>query len=173
MHRVEIVDEMINNKAKIRNATLTNVDQFQHLLDRAVLCTKQDGKSILFRDNDDRSSDPGNHYKLYFRHILLMSLMCKKGNPTQGALAAFFGVDQASVSRYIKTMDLMLNMVLPTAKNILKYIASVETKGEFKKIMPRPDGDTAMVDGTHCPVYKPSNKQMRYMIVWKEEKVYV
>ena len=87
--------------------------------------------------------------------------MYKKGNPTQGALAAFFGIDQAAVSRYIKDLGSMLNVVLSTAKNISKDIANAGTKEEFKKIMPGPDGGIAMVDGTHCSVYRPSNRQMR------------
>ena len=161
MHRVEVSDEIINNDAKIRNATLTDVAKFQYLLARVTLCMKQDNKSLLFRDNDDRSSDAGNRCKLYLRHALLMALMYKKGNPTQGALAALFGVDQAAVSRYIKTLDSMLNTVLPTANSISKDIANAKTKEEFKKIMPGSDGGIAMVDGTHCPVNRPSNKQMR------------
>ena len=114
MHRVEVFDEIINNNATIHDATLTNVAKFQYLLARVTLCMKQDNKSLLFRDNDDGSSDSGNRCKLYLRDALLMALMYKKGNPIQGALAALFGVVQAAISRYIKTIDLMLNTVLST-----------------------------------------------------------
>ena len=57
MHRVEVFDEIINNDAKIRDATLKDVAQFRYLLDRITLRMKQDNKAPLFRDNDDRSSD--------------------------------------------------------------------------------------------------------------------
>ena len=43
----------------------------------------------LFRDDERRASDPGNRCKLYLRHALLMALVHKKDNPTQGVLAAF------------------------------------------------------------------------------------
>ena len=52
------------------------------------------GQMPLFRDDERRASDPGNRCKLYLRHALLMALVHKKDNPTQGVLAAFFGIDQ-------------------------------------------------------------------------------
>ena len=42
----------------------------------------------LFRDDESRTSDPGNRCKLRFRHALLMSLIRKKDNPTQGHYCA-------------------------------------------------------------------------------------
>ena len=100
-----------------------------------------------------------------------MSLMYKKGNPTQGALAAFFGIDQATVSRYIDVMDAVLEAALPTAAvNISKEITDTETKEEFKKIIPGPDGGTLMIDGTHCPLQRPDEKQMRSMMYSGKKK---
>ena len=63
-----------------------------------------------------------------------MALMYKKGNPTQGVLAAFFGIDQATVSRYIDVLDGVLEAVLPTAASISKEIAGTETKEDLKKM---------------------------------------
>ena len=99
-----------------------------------------------------------------------MSLMYKKGNPTQGALAAFFGIDQATVSRYIDVMDAVLEAALPTAANISKEITDTETKEELKKIIPGPDGGTLMIDGTHCPLQRPDEKQMRSMMYSGKKK---
>ena len=83
-----------------------------------------------------------------------------------------FGVDQTSVCRYLKVMDRILAAVLPTAKNISKYIAACKTLEEFKSVVPcisdsshihvekcktveefesvvpGPDGDDVFVDGT-------------------------
>ena len=119
----------------------------------------------LFYDDDDesRASDPGNRCKLRLRHALLMALVCKKDNPTQGTLQAIFRVDQTHVCRYLKTMDRILAAVLPTAKNISKEIAECETKEEFKKMVPGPDGGDLFVDGTHCRVQRPSEKTIRRM----------
>ena len=37
------------------------------------------------------------------------------------------------------------------------------TKEEFKKIVPGPDGGDIFIDGTHCPVQRPSKKALRRM----------
>ena len=94
----------------------------------------------LFRDDESRTSDPGNRRKLRFRHALAHVAHTQKDNPTQGTLQAIFGVDQTSVCRYLKVMDRILASVLPTAKNISKEIAACETKEEFKRIVPGPGG---------------------------------
>ena len=92
-----------------------------------------------------------------------MTLVRKKGNPTQGTLQAIFGVDQTSVCRYLKVMDRILAAVLPTAKNISKEIAECKTVEGFKKRVPGPDGGDITVDGIHCPVLRPSEKSLRRM----------
>ena len=101
--------------------------------------------------------------KLRLRHALLMALVRKKDNPTQGTLQALLGVDQTSVCRYLKVMDRILAAVLPTAKNISKEIAECKTVEGFKKRVPGPDGGDITVDGTHCPVLRPSEKSLRRM----------
>ena len=121
------------------------------------------GETPLFCDDESRASDPGNRCKLRLRHALLMALVRKKDNPTQGTLQALFGVDQTSVCRYLKVMDRILAAVLPTAKNISKEIAECKTVEGFKKRVPGPDGGDITVDGTHCPVLRPSEKSLRRM----------
>ena len=133
MHHAELFDEIINNDTKIHNTTFMNVEKFKYTLTRITLCIKQDNESLLFRDNDNRSSDPGNRCKLSIRQALLMILMYKKGTVAQGYLASLFGVDQSAISRYIKVMDPMLSIALPTANNISKEISDAKTKEEFKK----------------------------------------
>ena len=121
------------------------------------------GETPLFCDDESRASDPGNRCKLRLRHALLMALVRKKDNPTQGMLQAIFGVDQTSVCRYLKVMDRILAAVLPTAKNISKDIVACKTVEGFKKRVPGPDGGDITVDGTHCPVLRPSEKSLRRM----------
>ena len=121
------------------------------------------GETPLFCDDESRASDPGNRCKLRLRHALLMALVRKKDNPTQGTLQAIFGVDQTSVCRYLHVMDRILAAVLPTAKNISKEIAECKTVEGFKKRVPGPDGGDITVDGTHCPVLRPSEKSLRRM----------
>ena len=93
-----------------------------------------------------------------------MALMHKKDNPTQGTLQAIFGIDQTSVCRYLKVMDKILAVVLPTARNISKAMVACETKEEFKKMVPGNDGGDVIADGTHCPVRRPSEKTLRRMM---------
>ena len=91
----------------------------------------------LFRDDERRASDPGNRCKLYLRHALLMALVHKKDNPTQGVLAAFFGIDQTTVSRYLQVMDRMLAETLPTAAKISEEIAGCRDPGRVQEDSPR------------------------------------
>ena len=139
-------------------------------MERAVACAIASGDMPLFRDDESRASDPGNRCKLRFRHALLMSLIRKKDNPTQGTLQAIFGVDQTSVCRYLKVMDRILASVLPTAKNVSKEIAACKTKEEFKRMVPGPGGGDVTADGTHCPVQRPSEKTIRRMIYSGKKK---
>ncbi len=176
LHRIEVFDEIIGSKTKIYRATLKDKEKFQFMLEHAKEFMKDSGQMPLFRDDDSRRSDPGNRCKLHLRHALLMALMHKKDNITQGVLGAVFGIDQAAVSRYLKVLDAMLEGVLPTADKISKEIAAAPTKEEFKKIVPGPDGGEIFADGTHCPVQRPSERtvrRMRYSGKKKKFTIYV
>ena len=160
LHRIEVFDGIISDESSLYSATLKTKKKFQHILEHAEAYVAASDKMRLFRDDESRTSDPGNRCKLPLRHAILMALVHKKDNPTQGVLQAIFGIDQTSVCRYLKEMDKILAKVLPTAINISKGIASCKTKEEFKKIVP---GGDAILDGTHCPVQRPSEKTVRRM----------
>ena len=89
-----------------------------------------------FYDDESRASDSGNRCKLRLRHTLLMALVRKKDNPTQGTLQALFGVDQTGVCRYLDVMDRILAVVLPTAKSISKEITACKTVEELNSAVP-------------------------------------
>ena len=93
-------DGVISDESSLHSATLYGREKFQHVLERAGAYATASGDMPLFRDDETRASDPGNRCKLRLRHALLMSLIHKKDNPTQGTLQAIFGVDQTSVCRY-------------------------------------------------------------------------
>ena len=162
LHRLEVLDDIIRDGDKLRPATLADCNKFRYMLERAERFLTHSGQMPLFRDDAGRISDPGNRCKLYLRHALLMALIHKKDNPTQEVLAAFFGIDQTTVSRYLQVMDRMLAEILPTADKISEEIAGAKTKEEFKRIVPGPDGDI-FIDGTHCHVQRPSKKTLRRM----------
>ena len=140
LHRIEVFDGVISDESSLHSATLCSREEFRYILERTGACATASGDMPLFRDDESRTSDPGNRCKLRFRHALLMSLIRKKDNPTQGTLQAIFGIDQTSVCRYLKVMDRILASVLPTAKNVSKEIAACKTKEEFKRIVPGPGG---------------------------------
>ena len=172
LHRIEVFDGVISDESSLHSATLCSREKFRYILERAGACATASGDMPLFRDDESRMSDPGNRCKLRFRYALLMSLIRKKDNPTQGTLQAIFGVDQTSVCRYLKVMDRILASVLPTARNISKEIAACETKEEFKRIVPGPGGGDVTADGTHCPVQRPSEKTIRRMIYSGKKKCF-
>ena len=170
LHRIEVFDGVISDESSLHSATLCSREEFRYILERTGACAIASGDMPLFRDDESRTSDPGNRCKLRFRHALLMSLIHKKDNPTQGTLQAIFGVDQTSVCRYLKVMDRILAAVLPTAKNVSKEIAACKTKEEFKRIVPGPGGGDVTADGTHCPVQRPSEKTIRRMVYSGKKK---
>ena len=170
LHRIEVFDGVLSDESSLHSATLYDREKFQHILERAGAYATASGDMPLFRDDESRASDPGNRCKLRLRHALLMSLIHKKDNPTQGTLQAIFGVDQTSVCRYLKVMDRILAAVLPTARNISREVSSCKTKEEFKRIVPGPDGGDVIADGTHCPVRRPSEKTLRRMIYSGKKK---
>ena len=163
LHRLEVLDDIIRDADKLRQATLADGPKFRYMLERAERFLAHSGQMPLFRDDDRRASDPGNRCKLYLRHALFMALVHKKDNPTQGVLAAFFGIDQTTVSRYLQVMDRMLAETLPTAAKISEEIAGAATQEEFKRIVPGQGGGGIFLDGTHCPVQRPSEKTLRRM----------
>ena len=93
LHRIEVLDGVISDESSLHSATLCSREEFRYILERAEVCATASGDMPLFRDDELRVSDPGNRCKLCLRHALLMSLMRKKDNPTQGTLQAIFGID--------------------------------------------------------------------------------
>ena len=163
LHRLEVLDDIMRDADKLRQSTLADGPKFRYMLERAERFLAHSGQMPLFRDDDGRASDPGNRCRLYLRHALFMALVHKKDNPTQGVLAAFFGIDQTTVSRYLQVMDRMLAETLPTAAKISEEIAGAATQEEFKRIVPGQGGGDIFLDGTHCPVQRPSERTLRRM----------
>ena len=117
LHRIEVFDGIISDESSLYSATLKTKKKFQHILEHAGVYVTASDKMRLFRDDESKTSDPGNRCKLRLRHAILMALVHKKDNPTQGVLQAVFGIDQTSVCRYLKVMGKILAEVLPTANN--------------------------------------------------------
>ena len=163
LHRIEVFDDIISDESDLHSATLCNTVKFQYILGHVKAYVTASGKMPLFCKDESRASDSGNRCKLRLRHALLMALIHKKDNLTQGTLQALFGVDQSNVCMYLQVMDQILAEVLPTAKKISEDIVECETSEEFKKRVPGPTGGDVFVGGTHCKVQRPSEKTTRRM----------
>ena len=81
LHRIEVLDGVISDESSLHSATLCSREEFRYILERAGACAIASGDMPLFRDDESRTSDPGNRCKLRLRHALLMSLIHKKDNP--------------------------------------------------------------------------------------------
>ena len=136
LHRIEVFDGIISEESSLHSATLRSTEEFKYILEHVKAYATAYNEMPLFYDDESRASDPGNRCKLRLRHALLMALVRKKDNPTQGTLQALFGVDQTSVCRYLHVMDMILAEVLSTAKNISKEIAACKTVEELKSVVP-------------------------------------
>jgi len=84
--------------------------------------------------------------------------MRKRGNTIQEQLAVFFGIDQSTVCRYLRFADTILAKILPTADRVGERIGKARTQAQIEEIVP---DSTAMVDGTHVTVRRPSDKEER------------
>ena len=173
LHRIEVFDDVISDESDLHSATLCNTMKFQYILGHVKAYVTASGKMPLFCKDESRASDPWNRCKLRLRHTLLMALIHKKDNLTQGTLQALFGVDQSNVCMYLQVMDQILAEVLPTAKKISEDIVECETSEEFKKRVPGPTGGDVFVDGTHCKVQASVREDHQtHEILWKEENVH-
>ena len=93
LHRIETLDDIIDDKTRLHAATLRSKKEFEYVLRNLEKAIEESKDAPLFRNNEKRSDDPGNRCSLYPRHALLMCLLRLKDNPTQGTLEAFFGID--------------------------------------------------------------------------------
>ena len=84
LHRIETLDDIINDRTWLHAATLRSKKEFEYILNSLEKAIKESKDAPLFCNNEKRSDDPGNRCSLYPRHALLMCLLRLKDNPTQG-----------------------------------------------------------------------------------------
>ena len=161
LHRIETLDDIINDKTRLYAATLRSKKEFEYILNSLEKAIKESKDAPLFCNNEKRSDDPGNRCSLYPRHALLMCLLRLKDNPTQGTLEAFFGIDQSTVSRYLQFCNRMLAKILPTPHRISREISKCKTADELKEFIPGKNARTILVDGTHIPVRRSGDAERK------------
>ncbi len=154
-HRREVLEDIIGGKL-LRATTSVDRAQFDCISDRFIRQARKHPELPLFSEDGDEV--PGNRCKLPYRYAILLSLMRKTGAPTQEQLAAFFGIDQSTVCRYLRFANTIFAEILPTASKVEKRIRNARTIEEIKRIVPNL---IVMVDGTHMDIRRPSNKDSR------------
>ena len=102
LHTQEMLDATISDDDALYTLTRNHKDVFDDTLHDLYRIIKKSNYSPHFRDDADRATDSGNQCKLYIRHFLLMCKIRKDHNWTQEALGAFFGIEQSTVSQYLK-----------------------------------------------------------------------
>lgn len=156
LHIKETIHATLNDPKLLHRATMFDSDQFAYIYEKFEAKIGHTDDAPLFAE--DMWENAGNRCLLSKREVLLMSLVRKRGNVFQDLLAVFFGVDQATVSRYLAFADPILETVLPTAKNITEKIKKARTVAEFEELVP---GSTVIPDGTEVTRQRPLKKDAR------------
>ena len=98
--------EYVLSDEKMINALTRNTKEiFYDTLEDLTRIIKKSNDAPHFRDDHNRKEESGNQCKLYIRHFLLMTQVRKAHNMGQESLGAFFGIDQSTVSNYLKLAD--------------------------------------------------------------------
>ncbi len=143
IHRLEVLEDIIGG-GSLQPTTSMNRRRFDYTYDRFTEFAKKHTEGPLFSEDED--DGPGNRCKLSYRHAPLLALMRKYGNPTREQLAAFFGIDQSTVCRYLKYCDMIFLKILPTPDAVSQKIRNARTIEGLREIIP---DLTVIVDGTH------------------------
>ena len=110
----------------------------------------------LVRSDAARRSAPGNRCRLDPFHILILALVRKYCNETEGRLGDLFDIDQSTVSRCLTLADRILGKMLPTPEKIMKLARDVDTPGAFAGLFPKGAGEAVVIfDGTHVRFARP------------------
>ena len=163
LHRIETLDDIINDRTQLHAATLRSKKEFEYILnslEKAIKESKDAPRCSATTRRDHMI--PATAAAFTPDHALLMYLLRLKDNPTQGTLEAFFGIDQSTVCRYLQFCGKMLKETLPTPDRISKAMSKCKTVKGIKEFVPsRRGAGTLLVDGTHIRVDRPGEKEER------------
>ena len=83
-----------------------------------------------------------------------------KTSITQAHLETEFGIDQTSISRYIRRIIRMLEGMLPTGKRMMKLLEDMTDTSQMIELIPEFD-NTILVDGTQVRIQRPKDADAR------------
>ena len=84
LHRIETLDDIINDKTRLYAATLRSKKEFEYILRNLEKAIKESKDAPLFCNNEKRSDDPGNRYSLYPQTRTSHVLVAPQGQPGAG-----------------------------------------------------------------------------------------
>ena len=159
LHAQEMLEYVLSDEKMINALTRNTKEIFYDTLEDLTRIIKKSNDAPHFRDDHNRKEESGNQCKLYIRHFLLMTQVRKAHNMGQESLGAFFGIDQSTVSNYLKLADKYDDeLYVVTPDNLTKYIATIKSEEEFKEIVPGRDGGEITIDGSLVETTRPEDE---------------
>ncbi len=102
LHIHEMLEYIISYEKMIKALTRNTKEIFDNTLEDLPQIIKKSDDSSHFRDDQDRKEESGNQCKLYIRYFLFMTQLRKAQDWGQESLGVVFGIDQSTVSNYLK-----------------------------------------------------------------------
>ncbi len=125
----------------------------------------------MVRNDPARGSAPGNRCKLEPFYIMVLALIRKYRNESEGTLGDMFGINQSTVSRYLILADRILAETLPTPEKIMNLIKEIGTAKKFARLFPDDTGESVVIfDGTHVRFARPLKAELRDSMISYKKK---
>lgn len=158
---VQIIHNMLDmpDDKGLNAMTGCRMPVFEYIYSRMLEKIKDTADAPLFAIPGHRESDPGTRRLLPLKIALIMNLYHMYTNCTQQHLAALFGIDQSTVSRYQGVLNKRLCEILPTPDWATQTIAGALTYPEMQKILQGDENATIFIDGTHIRIQRPSDHE--------------
>lgn len=142
-YRMVDLDGLIQDDRALHDFTGVEPIKFEYIAHRVKEYLEAHNLKLYY-DVESRSSDPGNRSKLNIRYALFMTLFRKLTNLRPKLVGHIFGVSGSTVKRQSRTMDTVLENVLPTAPTMAKRLQMITDADEFIRFT----GGSLMQDGT-------------------------
>ena len=139
---------VLADEKKLLKRIRFNHDQFADIRDKFEELSKNDPESPLF--SEDQKSVPGNRCLLSREQVVFLTILQLKSAARQSDLAAEFGVDQPTISRYLWYAKGVMVAILPTADTVQNRVQTAD-RDDLERLVP---DNTIMIDGTHVPMQR-------------------
>ncbi len=157
MRVVKTLDNIINTKQDLQNATGCDTKDFEYILEKFSKHVMKDQSRPLFLEDPRSSTDSENTCKLHIQHVLLLALIRIRKDSSHIRLSEKFDVDQITVSQCLQFANKILNEMLPTAERVAAIIQETPSK-DVENIIP---GKKMIIGSTSTSGIYPTDKEQR------------